>query len=66
MFIAADGRLAGLLVVADPIKDGAADAIAALKANGVRVVMMTGDNARAAAAVARSRATSAGSCARGD
>ncbi|MEO5640393.1 MAG: copper-translocating P-type ATPase [Sphingomicrobium sp.] len=53
MFVAADGKLAGLLVVADPIKDGAGDAIAALRAEGVRVVMMTGDNARTAEAVAR-------------
>jgi len=53
MFVAVDDKLAGLLVVADPIKDSAADAIAALRAEGVRVVMMTGDNARTAEAVAR-------------
>ena len=53
MFVAADGRLAGLLVVADPIKESAADAIKALRASGVRVVMLTGDNARTAEAVAR-------------
>ena len=53
MFVAADGKLAGLLVVADPIKDSAAEAIKALRASGVRVVMMTGDNARTAEAVAR-------------
>ena len=53
MFVAADGKLAGLLVVADPIKDSAAEAIKSLRASGIRVVMMTGDNARTAEAVAR-------------
>jgi Cu+-exporting ATPase len=53
MFVAADGKLAGLLVVADPIKDSAAEAIRALRDSGVRVIMMTGDNARTAEAVAR-------------
>ena len=53
MFVAIDAKLAGLLVVADPIKDTAADAVAALRGSGVRVVMMTGDNRRTAEAVAR-------------
>ena len=53
MFVAIEQRLAGLLIVADPIKDSAAAAIAALRANGVRVVMLTGDNQRTAEAVAR-------------
>ena len=53
MFVAIDAKLAGLLVVADPIKDTAADAVAALRKSGVRVVMMTGDNRRTAEAVAR-------------
>jgi Cu+-exporting ATPase len=53
MFVAIDGKLAGLLVVADPIKEGAAEAIADLRAHGVRVVMLTGDNRRTAEAVAR-------------
>ena len=53
MFVAIEQRLAGLLVVADPIKDSAAAAIAALRTNGVRVVMLTGDNQRTAEAVAR-------------
>ena len=54
MFVAIDRKLAGLLVVADPIKETAADAIAALRKSGVRVVMLTGDNRRTAEAVARS------------
>ena len=53
MFAAFDGALAGLLVVADPIKDSAVDAIAALRRDGIRVVMLTGDNRRTAEAVAR-------------
>ena len=53
MFIAVDRKLAGLVVVADPIKDSAVDAIAALHRNNVRVVMLTGDNSRTAQAVAR-------------
>ena len=53
MFAAIDGKLAGLIVVADPIKDKAAEAVAALQQAGVRVVMMTGDNRRTAEAVAR-------------
>ena len=53
MFVSVDGKLGGLLVVADPIKDTAAAAVAALRKSGVRVVMMTGDNRRTAEAVAR-------------
>ena len=53
MFVAIDRKLAGLLVVADPIKDSAVDAVAQLQRNGVHVVMMTGDNRRTAEAVAR-------------
>lgn len=53
MFVAADGKLAGLLSVADPVKESAASAIAELRASGVSVVMMTGDNRRTAEAVAR-------------
>jgi Cu+-exporting ATPase len=53
MFVAIDGELAGLVVVADPVKDTAADAIAALHREGVRIVMITGDNRRTADAVAR-------------
>jgi Cu+-exporting ATPase len=53
MFVALDDRLAGLLVVADPIKDSAADAVAELRRDGIHVVMLTGDNLRTAEAVAR-------------
>jgi Cu+-exporting ATPase len=53
MFVAIDGELAGLVVVADPIKDSAVDAVEALRRAGVRLVMMTGDNRRTAEAVAR-------------
>jgi len=53
MFVAVDGRLAGLVVVADPIKDSAVAAVPALRQAGVRLVMMTGDNRRTAEAVAR-------------
>ena len=53
MFLAVDGRAAGLIAVADPIKEGAAAAIKALHASGVRVVMATGDGRTTAEAVAR-------------
>ncbi|GAA3908492.1 heavy metal translocating P-type ATPase [Sphingomonas limnosediminicola] len=53
MFAAVDGKLAGLLVVADPIKESAAGAIAQLHKEGIRVVMLTGDNRQTAVAVAK-------------
>ncbi|MGI8706004.1 MAG: heavy metal translocating P-type ATPase [Sphingomicrobium sp.] len=53
MFVAVDGRFAGLVVVADPIKDSAAEAIAELHRQGIQIVMMTGDNRRTAEAVGR-------------
>ena len=53
MFVAIDRKLAGLVVVADPIKDSAVEAVAALHRDNVRVVMLTGDNSRTAQAVAR-------------
>ena len=53
MFVAIDGRLAGLVAVADPIKDTAAAAIAELHREGLRIVMLTGDSRRTAEAVAR-------------
>ena len=53
MFVAIGGKLAGLLIVADPIKDTAAAAVAELRASGIQVVMMTGDNQRTAEAVGR-------------
>lgn len=52
MFVAIDGQLAGLLVVADPIKQSARAAVAALRAEGLRIVMLTGDVAATANAVA--------------
>jgi Cu+-exporting ATPase len=52
MFLAAGGRLAGLVAVADPIKEGAAEAIRKLRAAGIRVVMATGDGLTTAKAVA--------------
>jgi Cu+-exporting ATPase len=53
MFVAIDGRLAGLLGVADPIKESTPEAIEALHREGLRVVMLTGDNRTTAEAVAR-------------
>jgi Cu+-exporting ATPase len=53
MFVAIDGRPAGLIGVADPIKPSTADAIQSLHAAGVKVVMLTGDSRSTAAAVAR-------------
>ena len=52
MLLASDGKLAGFVAVADPIKPGAADAIANLHALGLKIVMATGDNATTAKAVA--------------
>jgi Cu+-exporting ATPase len=52
IFVAIDGRAGGLIAVADRIKDTTPGAIAALKEAGVRVVMLTGDNATTAKAVA--------------
>ena len=53
MFVAIEKKLAGLVVVADPIKESAVNAVQALRRAGVRLVMMTGDNRRTAEAVAR-------------
>ena len=53
MFVAVDGRAAGLVSVADAIKDTTPEAIRALHAEKLRVVMLTGDNRRTAEAVAR-------------
>lgn len=52
MFIAVDGALAGIVAVADPIKESTAQAIKELHAQGLRVIMATGDNERTAQAVA--------------
>ena len=53
MYVAVDGRLAGLVAVADPIKGTTADAVEALRRAGLRIVMLTGDNRTTAEAVAR-------------
>jgi Cu+-exporting ATPase len=53
VFVAIDGRAAGLLAIADPIKVTAVDAIRALHAEGVKLVMLTGDNRTTAETVAR-------------
>jgi len=53
MFVAIDARIAGLLAVADPVKPGAAAALAALREDGIRTVMLTGDARATAEAVAR-------------
>ena len=53
MFAAVEGRAAGLVSVADAIKESTPIALAALQADGVRIVMLTGDNRRTAEAVAR-------------
>ncbi|MGO4909859.1 heavy metal translocating P-type ATPase [Pseudorhodobacter sp. W20_MBD10_FR17] len=52
MFVAVDGSLAGIVAVADPIKESTAQAIKELHAQGLRVIMATGDNERTAQAVA--------------
>lgn len=54
MLVAVDGQLSGLLAVADPVRANARDAIAALRAEGLRVVMLTGDSRTTADAVAQS------------
>ena len=52
MFVAVDGRAAGIVAVADPIKETTAAAIRALHESGMRIIMATGDNERTARAVA--------------
>jgi len=53
MFVAIDGNLSGLLSVADPIKPSSAEAVQMLHKEGIRIVMLTGDNRTTAEAVAR-------------
>ena len=53
MYVAIDGRLAGIVAVADTVKPGAAEAVARLKAMGIEVALITGDNRQTAEAVAR-------------
>jgi Cu+-exporting ATPase len=51
--IAVDGRLAGLFAIADPVKPSTPEALKALAADGIKVIMLTGDNRTTANAVAR-------------
>jgi len=53
MFVAVDGRVAGIAAVADTVKPGAAAAIARLRGMGIEIAMITGDNRHTAEAVAR-------------
>jgi Cu+-exporting ATPase len=53
IFVAIDGRAAGVIAIADPIKPSAQGALAALRGEGLRIVMLTGDNATTARAVAK-------------
>jgi Cu+-exporting ATPase len=53
MLVAIDGKFAGMVVVADPVKESATEAIAELHKEGIRIVMITGDNRRTAEAVGR-------------
>jgi Cu+-exporting ATPase len=53
VFVAIDGAFAGMIAVADPIKDSTRAAIASLHTDGVRIVMVTGDNDTTARAVAK-------------
>jgi Cu+-exporting ATPase len=52
MLVAQDGKASGVLAISDQLKSSAAEAVAELKKMGLQVVMITGDNARSAAAVA--------------
>jgi Cu+-exporting ATPase len=53
IYVAVDGKAAGVIAIADPIKESTAPALKALIAEGIRVVMLTGDNRTTALAVAR-------------
>jgi Cu+-exporting ATPase len=53
MFVAVDGRMVGLIGVADPIKETTVEAVRQLHGEGIRLVMLTGDNRTTAEAVAR-------------
>jgi Cu+-exporting ATPase len=53
MYITLDGAIGGIISVADPIKSSTAEAVSSLRNDGIRIVMLTGDNALTAQAVAR-------------
>ena len=53
VYVAIDGRLAGVVAIADTLKSGSVDAVAALHRLGLQVVMLTGDNETTAAAIGR-------------
>lgn len=53
IYVAVDGRVAGVIAIADPVKPSAAGALQALRAEGLRIVMLTGDNETTARAVAK-------------
>jgi P-type Cu+ transporter len=53
IYVALDGRIAGIIAIADPIKSSAQAAIAALRGDRLRIVMLTGDNLTTARAVAK-------------
>jgi Cu+-exporting ATPase len=57
IFIGVDGTVGGAFAIADPVKPTTPEALAALKAEGIRVVMLTGDNRTTAEAVARRSAS---------
>jgi Cu+-exporting ATPase len=52
IYVAVDGRVAGVIAIADPIKPSAQAALQALRGDGIRIVMLTGDNVTTARAVA--------------
>ncbi len=52
VFVSIDGSVAGMLAISDPVKETTPDALDALRAQGIEIVMMTGDNPTTAAAVA--------------
>src|SRR5512132_1734370 len=53
IFVGLERRVAGAIAIADPVKPSTPEALAALKADGIRIVMLTGDNRTTAEAVAR-------------
>jgi len=60
LFVVVDEEIAGLIAVADPIKETTPEAIRRLHADGIRIVMLTGDNRMTAEAVSRKLATASG------